>query len=332
MALAYGVFAAGVVQLLFQIPFLGKVGAIPRIRWRPDHPGVKRAGRLMLPALFGSSVAQINVLLGSVIASVLGVGKISYIYYSDRLMEFPLGLFGIALATVTLPYLSRQAATESAEQFSSTVDWSLKLVMLLAVPSAIGLACLADALVATIYYGGEFSAKDLEMTAISLQAFAFGLIGFSLVKIFAPAFFAREDTKTPVKIGIVALVVNVVLSLAFAYTIASLGYDATHAGLALATSIAAIVNAGLLYRGLWRDGVVRHARDWVPFAWRLAGANLALLLVLLVLDRPVTFWLTAGMAAKIGWLALSVLGGTVVYFAALGLLGARPRHLKLRRS
>ena len=149
MALAIGVFVAGVVQLLFQLPFLAGIKAVPRPKWNPRHEGVRRAGKLMLPAIFGSSVAQINVLLGSVIASVLGVGKISYIYYSDRLMEFPLGLFGIALATVTLPFLSRQHATERKEEFSRTVDWSLRLAALIIIPSAVGLVVLATPLVAT---------------------------------------------------------------------------------------------------------------------------------------------------------------------------------------
>ena len=151
MALAYGVFLAGIVQLVFQIPFLAKISAVPRPRWRPQHDGVRRVGKLMLPAIFGSSVAQINVLLGGIIASLLGVGKISLLYYSDRLMEFPLGLFGIALATVTLPTLSRQAANKAMQDFSATIDWSMKLVFLIAMPAAIGLIVLAEPLVATIY-------------------------------------------------------------------------------------------------------------------------------------------------------------------------------------
>ncbi|SVD08637.1 uncharacterized protein METZ01_LOCUS361491, partial [marine metagenome] len=172
MGLAYGVLIAGVIQLLFQIPFLAKIRAVPRPRWRPAHEGVRRVVRLMLPAIFGSSVAQINVLLGGVIASLLGVGKISLLYYSDRLMEFPLGIFGIAIATVTLPYLSRQAANQSMEKFSQTVDWSMKLMLLISVPAAVALIVLAGPLVATIFYGGVFSAIDVEMAALSLQAFA----------------------------------------------------------------------------------------------------------------------------------------------------------------
>ena len=332
MALAYGVFVAGVIQLLFQIPFLAKVGAIPRPRWRPRHAGVRRAGRLMLPAVFGSSVAQINVMLGGVIASMLGVGKISYIYYSDRLMEFPLGLFGIALATVTLPYLSRQHATASAQQFSRIVDWSLKLVFLLALPSAVGLALLAEPLVATIFYGGEFDAHDLRMTAVSLQAFAAGLLGFSLVKVLAPAYFAREDTRTPVKIGVVALVINVVFSLLFAWRLSVMGFDATHAGLAAATSISAIVNAWLLYRGLKRDGVIKHTNGWLPLLLRIAVANLAMAAAVSALGENTAYWLNADVWSKITTLSVTIGVGIAVYFAVLWLLRLRTADFRLERE
>lgn len=330
MALAYGVFIAGVVQLAFQVPFLAKIHAIPRPRWRPKHEGVRRVARLMLPAIFGSSVAQVNVLLGGIIASLLGVGKISLLYYSDRLMEFPLGLFGIALATVTLPYLSRQHANASMTEFSSTVDWSMKLVFLVAVPAAVGLVLLSEPLVATIFYGGEFSAFDVQMTALSLEAFALGLIGFSLVKILAPAYFAREDTKTPVKIGVVALVVNFVLSVLFAWLITRAGHPGSHAGLALATSIAAVVNALLLYRGLRRDGVIRHAADWLPLLGRFFAANVAMGACLVAMSRPLDWWLTEGVAERSLWLGLSITAAVVVYFAVLLLAGLRPGALQLR--
>ncbi|MDH5345721.1 MAG: murein biosynthesis integral membrane protein MurJ, partial [Gammaproteobacteria bacterium] len=281
MGLAYGVFIAGVAQLAFQVPFLAKIHAIPRPRWRPGHDGVRRVGALMLPAIFGSSVAQINVLLGGIIASLLDVGKISLLYYSDRLMEFPLGLFGIALATVTLPYLSRQAANRSMEAFAKIMDWSMKLVVLIATPAAVGLIVLAEPLVATIFYGGVFTASDVEMTALSLQAFAAGLIGFSFVKILAPAYFAREDTKTPVRIGLIALAVNFVLSVVLAYALTKAGYAGTHAGLALAISIAAIVNAWLLYRGLRKEGVVRLSSGWPALIGRVLVANAAMAAVVL---------------------------------------------------
>jgi putative peptidoglycan lipid II flippase len=330
MALAYGVLLAGVAQLLFQIPFLAKIHAIPRPVWRPKHEGVRRIGKLMVPAIFGSSVAQVNVLVGGVIASMLGVGKISLLYYSDRLMEFPLGLFSIALATVTLPHLSRQHATASVEGFSRTVDWSMKLVFLIATPAAVGLVVLAEPLVATIFYGGEFSALDVRMTALSLQAFSIGLIGFSLVKILAPAYFAREDTKTPVKVGLIALVVNFVLSVSLAWILTRAGYAGTHAGLALATSVAAVVNAWLLWRGLRSDGVIGVSEGWALLLLRFLLANLAMAACLVQLARPLSWWLETSLTSRSLWLGSTIAVGAIVYFVSLLVLGLRPRQLRLR--
>ncbi len=332
MALAYGVFIAGVVQLGFQVPFLLAIRALPRPSWRPAHEGVKRVARLMLPAIFGSSVAQINVLLGGILASMLSVGKISLLYYSDRLMEFPLGVFGIALATVTLPYLSRQAANSASEAFSDAIDWSMRLVTLIAVPSAVGLIILAEPLVTTIFYGGAFSAEDVRLTALALQAFALGLVGFSFVKILAPAFFAREDTKTPVKVGLIALGVNFVLSVIFAWSLVSIDHPAPHAGLALAISIAALVNALLLYRILRREQVLRLAAGWLRYLLQVAAANVVMLLALSPMLRSLQWWLDATIGARVSWLLLSVAVAAAVYFAALILVGLRPSHLKLKQS
>ena len=329
MALAYGVFIAGIVQLLFLLPFLKKIDAVPRPTWRPKHRGVRRIGRLMLPAIFGSSVAQVNVLVGGVIASMLGVGKISLLYYSDRLMEFPLGLFGIALATVTLPYLSRQHASRSTAEFSQTVDWSMKLVCLIAVPAAVGLIVLAEPLVATIFYGGVFDAEDVHLTALSLQAFSVGLVGFSLVKILAPAYFAREDTRSPVRVGLIALLVNFVLSVILAWWLTAIDYEAPHAGLALATSAAALVNAWLLYRGLRHAGVIVHRPGWLALSLRLLLANAAMTLALLAVLRPIAWWLDAGLLLRAGWLSLTVVVAAAVYLGGLWLAGTRLSQLRL---
>lgn len=332
LALAYGVFVAGLVQLLFQLPFLSKLHLLPRPRWRPRHPGMRRVGRLMLPAVFGSSVAQLNVLLGGIIASMLGIGKISLLYYSDRLMEFPLGLFGIALATVTLPHLSRQHANAAADGFAETVDWSMRLVVLIAVPAAVGLIVMAQPIVAAIFYGGVFSAVDVELTAVSLQAFAVGLIGFSFVKILAPAYFAREDTKTPVKIALLALAVNFVLSIVFAYALSRAGYAATHAGLALAISVAALLNGALLYRGLKRDGIIRHFAGWGTLLLRCLCANAVMAVFLLSLAQPLTWWLDMSVAGRASHMMLHVSGGAALYVFALLLTGLRPSMLRLGRG
>lgn len=330
MALAYAVFIAGLCQLLFQVPFLLRIRALPRPTWSVHHEGVKRVMTLMLPAIFGSSVAQINVLIGGIIASMLGVGKISLLYYSDRLMEFPLGLFGIALATVTLPYLSRQWSNRSFDEFSATLDWSMKLVLLIAVPAAIGLIVLAEPLVAAIFYGGVFSGDDVSMTALALQAFAVGLVGFSFVKILAPAFFAREDTRTPVRIGLIALGVNFVLSVALAAWLTMIGYAASHAGLALAISVAALVNAALLYRGLRQDGVLKHSSGWRRLLLQTFVANLLMWATLEWLARPLGWWLEIGTLDRAGWLCLHVIAGAGVYFVTLVVLGLRPSAFVMR--
>ena len=330
MALAYGVFIAGVLQLLFQVPFLMRIRALPRPRWAVAHEGVKRVMKLMLPAIFGSSVAQINVLVGGIIASMLGVGKISLLYYSDRLMEFPLGLFGIAIATVTLPYLSRQYANGSHEEFSDTIDWSMKLVLLIAVPAAIGLIVLAQPLVTTIFYGGAFTYDDVRMTALALQAFAVGLIGFSYVKILAPAFFAREDTKTPVRIGLIALAVNFVLSVTLAWYLTSIDFAGSHAGLALAISVAALLNALLLYRGLRRDGVIHHSPGWKKLLLQVAVANAVMFAILDWLNHPLAWWTDVDVFARIVWLAVCVISGAGAYFLVLLSLGLRPANFALR--
>jgi putative peptidoglycan lipid II flippase len=332
MALAYGVFIAGVVQLLFQVPFLAKIHFIPHPKWNWQHEGVRRAGKLMLPAIFGSSVAQINVLIGGIIASLLGVGKISLLYFSDRLMEFPLGLFSIALATVILPHLSRQHASQSADEFAETVGWSMKLVALIVIPAAVGLVVLAEPLVTTIFFGGEFTRDDVEMTSLSLQAFSVGLIGFSFVKILAPAFFAREDTRTPVKFGLIALAVNLVLSVGFAIWLTRIEYAASHAGLALAISIAALVNAFLLYRGLRRDGVIAKSADWLNLLPRIGIACLVMTVGIAQVQPPLTWWIEASILIRSGWLGMCIGVGVLSYFVVLLLLGIRPSHFVLKQS
>jgi len=332
MALAYAVFIAGLAQLLFQLPFLASIHALPRPKWRPRHEGVRRAFKLMLPAMFGSSVAQINVLLSGIIASLLPVGSISYLYYSDRLMEFPLGLFGIALATVTLPYLSRLWANGERREFAETLEWSMRIAVLIAVPAAVGLIILASPLIITLFHGGEFDARSVNMTVLALQAYAIGLVGFSFVKILAPAFFAREDTRTPVKIGIVALLTNLVLGSSSAWYLSSSGFAGPHTGLAAATSVAAVLNAVLLYRGLRKADVIRHGPGWSVLLLRVVVANGAMIAVLLWLHKAATWWMAANLEDRVSWLSLSVVAGAGVYFVALVVLGLRPNQFRLRHD
>lgn len=329
MALAYAVFVAGVCQLLFQLPFLAKIHALPRPKWAPGHEGVKRAFKLMVPAIFGSSAAQINVLIGGIIASMLPVGSISYLYFSDRLMEFPLGIFGIALGTVTLPYLSRLWARDDRTAFTQTLDWSLKLALLIAVPAAIGLFMLADPLVTALFFGGVFDEHSVRMTAMALQAYAAGLVGFSFVKILAPAYFAREDTKTPVRIALAALLLNLVLSISLAWAMSANGLAGPHAGLAAATSVAAMLNAVLLYRGLRKDKVLLHSDGWPVLISRVALACLAMYVALYQLHRPLEWWITSSLGGRIGWLAVTIVAGVGTYFVALLLMGTRLSQFRL---
>ncbi|MDH5262918.1 MAG: murein biosynthesis integral membrane protein MurJ [Gammaproteobacteria bacterium] len=330
MALAYAVFIAGVCQLLFQIPFLAKIHALPRPKWAPQHAGVKRAFKLMVPAIFGSSAAQINVLLGGIIASMLPIGSISYLYYSDRLMEFPLGIFSIALGTVTLPYLSRLWAKEDKTTFSQTLDWSLRLALLIAIPAAIGLFALAEPLVTVLFFGGEFDLHAVQMTALALKAYAVGLIGFSLVKIFAPAYFAREDTRTPVRMAVIALCVNLVLSVGIALVMTRNNVAGPHAGLAAATSVAAILNAALLYRGLIRDRILRHSNGWLPLLLRLAFANAVMIAAVYLLDRPLEWWIAASFSARVAWITVTIIACAAAYFATLVMTGTRLSQFRLR--
>ena len=330
MALAYAVFIAGVCQLLFQLPFLAKIHALPRPKWAPGHKGVKRAFKLMIPAIFGSSAAQINVLLGGIIASMLPVGSISYLYFSDRLMEFPLGIFSIALGTVTLPYLSRLWAKDDRTTFSQTLDWSLRLALLIAVPAAIGLFVLAEPLVAALFYGGVFDENAVRMTAMALKAYAIGLVGFSFVKILAPAYFAREDTKTPVRIALFAMAVNLVLSIGLAWYLTVNEFAAPHAGLAAATSVAAILNAVLLYRGLLRDRILMHSSGWPILLGRVFLANAAMYAVLYQFFRPLEWWLSVDFMGRIIWLAVVIATAAGTYFLALLIMGTRLSQFRLR--
>ena len=324
MALAWGVFIAGVAQLLFQLPFLARLGLLPRPRLRRGHDGVGRVFKLMLPAIFGVSVAQINTLVNTMLASFLVTGSVSWLYYSDRLMEFPLAVFGIALATVILPSLSRQHTNGDKEEFSRLLDWALRWVFVIGVPATVALMLLAGPLLVTFFHYGAFGEQDVRMSAQALVAFSAGLLGFIVVKVLAPGFYARQNTKTPVRIGMIAMGVNIVLSLVLVYFL-------RHTGLALAISIAALVNAALLYRVLRREGVYVPKSGWALWFARilLATAGMGALLAWGVGDLDT--WFTASAGTRVLHLTVLVVGGIFVYLAALLLLGARPRELLLRR-
>ena len=319
-ALALGVLVAGVVQLAFLLPFLASLRLLvaPRLKWA--HEGVRRIARLLLPAVFGASVAQINIQIDTLIASFLVTGSISWLYFSDRIVEFPLGVFGIALATAVLPSLSARHARQEPEAFSRTLDWALRWVVTIGVPAAVGLGMLSAPIVTTLFHYGVFDDHDVGMTSLSLVAYSAGLVGFIFVKVLAPGFFARQDTRTPVRIAVVALLANVVLNLALVLPL-------RHAGLALATSLAAYLNAALLFRELRRSGVYRPMPGWRAIWIRTLASSLAMAAALWWFAGENAFWREAAVWERALHLAAAVLGGALLYGLAQWALGFRPRDL-----
>jgi putative peptidoglycan lipid II flippase len=332
LGLALGVFVAGVVQLAFQVPFLLRIGLLPRPRWGWAHEGVRRILRLMLPVMFGSSVAQISILLDTLLASFLVVGSVSWLYYSDRLVEFPLGVFGIAIATVILPRLSEHHARASTASFGATLDWALRLVLLIAVPAALGLAFLAEPLMATLFFRGDFGARDVEMASLSLRAYAPGLLGFILVKVLAPGYFARQDTRTPVRIGVQALALSMALNVLFVVLLVRTEWAPAHIGIAAATSCSALFNsAGLLF-GLLRSGVYQPRSRWRPLFVQVVGASIVMSGALYMALQRFDDWLLMGSLTRIAALLSLVCGAALVYFSASYLLGLRVGELRMRPS
>jgi len=332
IALAWGVFAAGFVQLALQLPFLQKMGLLPRPRWGWKHSGVQRILKLMAPAIFGSSVAQINLLLDTVIASFLTVGSLSWLYYGDRLMEFPLGLLGVTLGTVILPRLAQGHTRQSHEDFRRTLDWAVRLIVVIGVPAAIGLAWLAEPMILSLFGYGKFQPSDAHMAAFSLIAYSLGLPAFLLIKVFAPAFFARQDTKTPVRIGIIALVSNMFYNLLFVLPMIWLDFIAPHTGLAIASSLAAWQQAWLLYRRLKETDIYALSPDVVSFSQRVLPALLAMGVCLwFSLWASQTYtpgFVESGALDRNLMLAAIIVASGLVYAAVLLLSGVRPRHLK----
>jgi len=326
MGLAIGVFLAGLLQLLFQLPFISRMGFLSRPRWNAQHAGVKKILKLMLPAIFGASVAQINLLLDTIIASLLMTGSISWLYYSDRLMEFPLGILGVALATVILPSLSKQHMTDSKEEFSATLDKAIRWVIYLGVPSAVGLFMLAAPIITTLFGSDKFLRNDIEMSAMSLMAYSFGLVGFILVKVLLPGFYSRQDTRTPVKIGIKALIINMVFNIVIVLPWFLLDYPGAHAGLAIATSISAFSNAFLLYRWLRKHEVYWPAKGWGKVWLQIVVANSVMLVVLWLTRYELDQWLNWTTSERIIQLLLAIALAIAVYFTCLLILGVRKRN------
>ncbi|MEA3405263.1 MAG: murein biosynthesis integral membrane protein MurJ [Pseudomonadota bacterium] len=319
LALAWGVLVAGVVQLLFHLPFLYKLDLLPHPS-RESDPGVGEVKRLMIPALFGVSVAQINLLIDTILASFLVTGSVSWLYYSDRLMEFPLGVFGVALATVVLPGLSKKAANENWQGFQQDLDSALRLVLIIGFPATLGLLLLAEPLIISLFYYGAFTAHDVNMAGMSLMAYSFGLLGFILVKILAPAFYARKDMKTPVKVAIIALVTNTVMNLILIGPFA-------HVGLAAATTISAFVNAGLLYWYITKQDVFTPLSGWSKLILQILFANVVLVGFILLVSPELSSWLSFDVWQRMSWLMGLVIGAIVIYGVSLILVGLNPKRL-----
>lgn len=327
--LAASVFISGLVQVLYQIPFLLKLRLLGWPRWRWNHEGVRRVSRLMVPGILGSSMAQISLLLDTQIASFLVTGSVSWMYFADRLMEFPLGVFSIALATVILPGLSAHHAAESPEKFSATLDWALKLVVIVVVPAALALFVLAAPLIATFFGHGKFNDHDVIMSSYALMAYAAGLLGFSFVKVLAPGYFARQDTRTPVRVGIFSLGVNIGINLT---VVAPLAYfklvQAPHALLALSTGTGAFINSLLLFRGLRRRAVLKLTAGWGALLARVATAGLVMAALLWWLAGDIQSWFALHVGQRVMRTGLLVVAGSLVYFATLYAAGMRPRHVR----
>lgn len=345
-ALAWGVLVAGVLQLAVQVPALARMGLLPRPRWGGSHPGVRKILTLMLPTLFGSSVAQVNLLFDTLVASLLLSGSVTWLYYSDRLLEFPLGMFGVAIGTVILPHLSRQHAVTDPDGFSRGLDWGLRTCLLIGVPASLGLGLAAEPLFAALFQYGAFSAADARMAALSLTALAVGLPAFLLVKVLAPAFYARQDTRTPVRAAVVSMLVNVMLTVVFLaglLWLTPLGAQAraeggsvmdslarmpgAHASLALASALAGWVNAGQLWLRLRREGVFRAQPGWRGFGSRLALSGTVMAAVVLALLAVWPEWGVWTVWERIARLAALVGGAALVFFGVLFGSGFRRRHL-----
>ncbi len=324
MALAWGVLIAGFVQLGFQVPYLRQIGMLPKPRMGFRDPDVKRILGLMVPAMFGVSVSQINLLLDTILASFLVTGSVSWLYTAERLTELPLGLIGIAVATVILPSLSAKYAEKSHDEFSAMLDWALRVIVMVGLPASLAMGLLAEPLIAALFMHGKFTAEDVRMSAAALQALSGGILAFMMIKVFAPGYFSRQDVRTPVRIGVIAMVANMAFNLVLV-----LGFDMAHVGLSLASTLSAFLNAGLLYWGLHQRGVYRIERHWLKLGLRYLGANVVMVGVLLAISPEGGWWLAPqGNWLKVGAILGICAAGALSYFTALFALGFRLREIR----
>lgn len=326
MALGWAVVVAGVLQLAIQIPELWKKNLLipPKVDFK--HEGVDRILKLMLPALFGVSVTQINLLLNTIWASFMQDGSVSWLYSAERMTELPLGLIGVAIGTVILPSLSARHAEQDQAKFKSMIDWAAKIIMLVGIPASIALFMLSTPIIQALFQRGEFTLEDTHMTALALQCMSAGVISFMLIKVFAPGFYAQQDTKTPVRVGLMAVAANAILNVVFIGFFKLIDWHAEHMALALASSGSALVNAGMLYFYLHKRNIYRFGAHWKKLGFQFLVANIimiaALAYALTWYQGDIAQWLR--IAEVVGLCVL----GVAAYVIGLLITGFRPRHLK----
>ncbi|KGP62164.1 membrane protein [Legionella norrlandica] len=321
VGLAWGVLIAGMLQLLFQLPFLYQRNLLIRPRVVRDDPGVNKVLKLMIPALFGVSIAQLNLMVDSIFASFLKVGSVSWLYYTDRLTDFPLGVFGVAIATVILPHLSRKHAEQSINQYSRALDWGLRSILLIGIPAGLGLSLFALPLIASCFAYGKFSTYDLLQTQKSLITLGMGVPAFMMVKVLASGFYARQDISTPVKVGAVAMIVNTLLCVVLVWHLA-------HAGLTLASALAGYVNCGILLFLLIRRGVFKPSPGWLKYSMQLLVANVVIGIYLYFMSGTADYWLGFPPLMRLSLLLTHVFATVIIYLLVLGIMGIRLNHFR----
>ncbi len=325
LALGWGAFLGGILQLSLQIPMLKRLGHLPRWDWAPADEGVRRILKLMGPAALGVSVAQISLLINTLFASFLQTGSVSWLYYADRLMEFPSAMLGVALGTILLPSLAKHYSDNDTSEYSRLLDWGLRMTLMLAAPAAVALGILAVPLIATLFFYGEFTVRDVEMTRWALVAYSVGLLGLIMVKVLAPGFYARQNIKTPVKIAVITLLATQAMNLAFIWHL-------KHAGLALAVGLGACLNATILFHKLRQHSIYQPQPGWKAFLLKLFAALAVMASVLWVGMGSEERWFTYHFGERILHLGLLVFGGGGAYFATLWLLGVRISHFVRRAA
>ncbi len=323
--LAWAVFAGGILQLAFQIPFLMKIGMLPRYRLNISDPGVWRILKLMGPAVFGVSIAQISLLINTIFASFLVSGSVSWLYYADRLMEFPTGLLGVALGTILLPSLAKAYADKSPQEYSQLMDWGLRLTLLLALPAAVALAVLAVPLVSSLFFYGAFTENDMWMTRQALMAYSLGLLGLIIVKVLAPGFYARQNIKTPVKIAIFTLFSTQIMNIIFVYFL-----GLKHTGLALSIGLGACINAALLFYHLRKANIYQPQAGWLLFFIKIFLAILVMAASLYFASGSAQSWIHYTLSERLLNLVGLVMLGVVSYFGLLFVLGFRLKDFSRR--